>query len=92
MTVLGWVVVIIIVAAVAALIGVLMVRVLNRRTPKVPDALEHLPSRKEQPVAYEDGRPVSEAEEPPAEAQDDVAFERVLREELDEVRGDDEQA
>jgi hypothetical protein len=92
MTVLGWVIVIIIVAAVAAVVGALIVRMLRRRAPQVPDALEHLPSRKEQPVAYEDGRPVSEAEEPAEEPKDDVTFERVLHEELDEVRGDEPKA
>ena len=91
MTVLGWVVVIIVVVVVAAVVGWLVLRVLDRGTPRVPDALEHLPSRTEQPVAFSEGRPVTEAEEPPAEASDDAAFERVLREELDEVRGEDQQ-
>ena len=88
MTVLGWIVVVIIVVVVAGVIGVLVIRALGRGTPKVPDALEHLPSRKDQPVAYEDGRAVTEAEEPPMQAGDDAAFERALREELDEVRGE----
>lgn len=89
MTLLTWVVVIIAVAVVAAVIGVLLTRALKRGTPRVPDALEHLPSRSDRPVAASEGRPVTEAEEPPTEARDDAAFEQVLREELDEVRGDE---
>jgi Flp pilus assembly protein TadB len=91
-TLLTWVIVIIVVAVVAAVVGMLVVRTLNRGTPRVPDALEHLPSRSGQPVAVSEGRAVTEAEEPAAEAKDDAAFERVLREELDEVRGEDQQA
>jgi len=93
MTLLTWVIVIIVVAVVAAVVGMLVVRTLKRGTPRVPDALEHLPSRSGQPVAVsEGGDAVTEAEEPAAEAKDDAAFERVLREELDEVRGEDQQA
>ena len=91
MTLLTWVVVIIVVAVVAAVVGVLVLRALSRGTPRVPDALEHLPSRTDQPVAFSEGRAVTEAEEPSAEAGDDAAFERVLSEELDEVRGEDQQ-
>jgi hypothetical protein len=89
-TLLTWLVVIIVVAAVAAAVGVLLTRSVKRGSPRVPDALERLPSRRDQPVAYSDGRPVTEADEPPAEAKDEAAFEQVLREELDEVRGEEE--
>ncbi len=92
MTLLTWVVVIIVVAIAAAVVGWLVLRALGRGTPRVPDALEHLPSRTDQPVAFSEGRAVTEAEEPPAGTSDDAAFERVLREELDEVRGEDQQA
>jgi hypothetical protein len=90
-TLLTWVVVIVIVAVVAALVGVLVLRALNRGVPRVPDALEHLPSRSEPPVAVSEDGAVTEAEERSAEASDEAAFERVLREELDEVRGEDQQ-
>jgi hypothetical protein len=89
---LTWVVVIIIVAVVAAVVGMLVLRTLSHGTPRVPDAMEHLPSRTDQPVAFSEGRAVTEAEEPSTETKDDAAFERVLREELDEVRGEDQQA
>jgi hypothetical protein len=91
-TLLTWMVVIIVVAIVAAVVGMLVLRALGRGAPRVPDALEHLPSRTDQPVAFSEGRPETEVEEPPAGTSDDAAFERVLREELDEVRGDDQQA
>ena len=102
MTALTWVVVVIVIAVVAGIVGWLVLRTLNRGTPRVPDALEHLPSRGRQPVAVSEGRAITEAEESAAEekeaegltpgASDDAAFERVLREELDEVRGEDQQA
>jgi hypothetical protein len=91
MAVLDWVVVVIVIIIVAAVVGWLVLRLLNRGTPRVSDALERLPSRTEQPVAFSEGRTVTEAEEPPTEASEDAAFERVLREELDEVRGEDQQ-
>jgi hypothetical protein len=89
MTLLSWAAVIVVVAVVAAIVGVLVLRAVRDGTPHVPDALDHLPSRGDQPVAFSEGRPVTEAEEPPAETGDDAAFERVLHEELDDVRGDE---
>jgi hypothetical protein len=102
MTALTWVVVIIVIAVVAGIVGWLVLRTLNRGTPRVPDALQHLPSRSRQPVSVSEGRAITEAEESAAEeekeaeglthgASDDDAFERVLREELDEVRREDQQ-
>jgi hypothetical protein len=83
-----WIVVVLAVVGVIVF-GVVTVLLMRRNQEVVPDVADRHAAKKDRVVAVDDGgEPIMESQVPEeAEPRDTTAFESVLKEELDDLRG-----